>query len=256
MCLRLCLYVWSHFSFKYQTFIANTSFFSRFDHLSPVSSHAKLAICTRCPFIFRRPICGTHGTLLGPNPSLGSGPIVAKERPKNLPYRLHWEASPSSSAHFSPSSVCKQSLSSSCTHLTPNPSAEAHSGVGATSRDSRYRETQHHNSPHLLPAFSEPCAPLCPPPHTPLPCPLLFLSECSGKSLGIFTLLFLLSTVVTKTKEYKVKSCTQMKSKIRLISSWCSAGVIEFIVISVFNFHQLGSCLDIFKYELMPYKLS
>lgn len=63
---------------------------------------------------------------------------------------------------------CKQSLTSSCTHLTPDPSDKAHSAVGATSRGSSYSETLHHNGLRLLPAFSE----LCPPnpvcPHTPL----------------------------------------------------------------------------------------
>lgn len=142
------------------------SVFGRFGHLSLNSAQAKLAICTWRPFIFRRPICGTHGTLLGHNPSLGSGPIAAKGRDKKtLQCRLHWEAFPSSFSQFYLSLVCKQSLTSSCTHLTPNPSDKAHSAVGATSRGSRYSEIVDHNGLRLLPASSE----LCPPPHPMCP---------------------------------------------------------------------------------------
>lgn len=71
--------------------------------------------------------------------------------------------------------VCKQSLTSSCTHLTPNPSDKAHSAVRATSRGSRYREIVHHNGLCLLPAFSKLCPPSCVSSHTSLmPPPLPF----------------------------------------------------------------------------------
>lgn len=126
-------------------------------------------------------------------------PSVPEGETKNLQYRLYWEAFPSSFSHFSPSLVCKQSLTSSCTHLTPNQSVKAHSAVGATSRGSRYREIVHHNGLCLLPAFSEPGPPpSCVSSHTSLMPPLLPFSffECSGQSLGIFTLLLLLSTVL------------------------------------------------------------
>lgn len=120
-----------------------------------------------------------------------------RERQKNLQCRLHWGAFPSFFSNFYPPLVCKQSLSSSCTHLTPNPSDKAHSAVGATSRGSRYREIVHHNGFRLLPAFSEPCSPpSCVSSHTSLmPPPLPFFPfECSKRGLGIFTLRLLLST--------------------------------------------------------------
>lgn len=102
--------------------------------------------------------------------------LPKRETKKPLQCRLHWEAFPSSFSQFCLSLVCKQSLTSSCTHLTPNPSDKAHSAVGATSRGSRYSEIVHHNGLRLLPAFPE----LCPPPphpvcpHTP---PLAFFSS-------------------------------------------------------------------------------
>lgn len=100
--------------------IRNISVFSRFGHLSLSCAQAKLAICTLCPFIFRRPICGTHGTVLGHNPSPGSSPLSARARDKKtLQYCLHWEVFHFSFSLFSPFLVHKQSLNSSCTHLTP-----------------------------------------------------------------------------------------------------------------------------------------
>lgn len=100
--------------------ICSISVFSRFGHLSLSCAQAKLAICTLCPFIFRRPICGTHGTVLGHSPSPGSSPLSARARDeKTLQYCLHWEVFHFSFSLFSPFLVHKQSLKSSCTHLTP-----------------------------------------------------------------------------------------------------------------------------------------
>lgn len=90
-----------------------------------------------------------------------------------------------------PSLVCKQSLTSSCTHLTPNTSDEAHSAMGATSRGSRYRETGHHNGLFLLPAFLS-CVPHTVYPHAPLSCPL-----CS----------FFFWCAVDRSWEYLLSSC-------------------------------------------------
>lgn len=60
-------------------------FQSRAD-LSLNSAPAKLAICTWRPFIFRRPICGTHGALSGLDPRLGSRPISARGRDKKTSF--------------------------------------------------------------------------------------------------------------------------------------------------------------------------
>lgn len=138
-----------------------SSVFGSLGHLSLNSTQAELAICTWRPFIFRRPICGTHGTLLGPSPSLGSDPITAKGRDRKISSVAFIEKlflPPF--FQFYPSSVCKQSLTSSCTHLTPDPSDGAHSAAGATSRGSRYSEIVHHNGPRFIPAFSELCPPI------------------------------------------------------------------------------------------------
>lgn len=61
---------------------------------------------------------------------------------KTLQYLLHWDAfSIPLFSHFSPSLVCKQSLTSSCTHLTPNPSERALSGARGQ-RSGGLRSTQ------------------------------------------------------------------------------------------------------------------
>lgn len=179
--------------------ICSISVFSRFGHLSLSCAQAKLAICTLCPFIFRRPICGTHGTVLGHSPSPGSSPLSARARDeKTLQYCLHWEVFHFSFSLFSPFLVHKQSLKSSCTHLTP---------VHRT----------RHNLPwgnkqglvlqrNFTPQWSLPPSRLFLshlPPHpvfcTPLSCPLLcfvFFNIC--QSLGLFALLLLKSTVLSR----------------------------------------------------------
>lgn len=197
------------------------SIFGRFGpFVSKLRAGKKSAICTWRPFIFRRPICGTHGTLLGHNPSLGSGPIAAKGRDKKpLQCRLHWEAFPSSFSQFCLSLVCKQSLTSSCTHLTPNPSDKAHSAVGATSRGSRYSEIVHHNGLRLLPAFPE----LCPPPscvssHPSFGFFLSFFSYLSAVDRAWEYLLFscCCQQFWLKQQEQTAKSCMQIKGRIYL----------------------------------------
>lgn len=131
---------------------------------------------------------------------LAAVPSVPEGETKNPQYRLHWEAFPSSFSHFSsPSLVCKQSLTSSCTHLTRH--------ILLWGQQAGAHVTEKLNTTMVFapfPPFLSPCPPSCVSSHTslmppPLPPFFSFLFECSGRSLGIFTLLLLLSTVLTET---------------------------------------------------------
>lgn len=199
-------------AFKIRHSLGGFQSFVSFGHLSRDSAQAELAICTWRPFIFRRPICGTHGALLGHNPSLGSSPVAAKGRDKNTSSigfieKLFLPPFP----HFFCLWSCKQSLTSSCTHLTPDPSDKAHSAVGATSRGSSYSEIQHHNGLRLIPAFSELCPPNPVRPHTPL-----FFSAVDG---AWEYLLFscCCQQFWVKQQELTAKSCIQIKGGINLM---------------------------------------
>lgn len=132
---------------------------------------------------------------------LAAVPSLPKGDKKNLPYRLHWEAFPSCFPRFSPSLVCKQSLASSCTHLTPQSIGQGSFCSGGNKQG--FHVTEKSNTIVVLTSFPLFLSrvPHSVSPHTPLSCPLLwlFFYECRGQSLGIFTLLLLLSTLVTET---------------------------------------------------------
>lgn len=75
-------------------------FINCISHLSEkIALSHRCTICTWCPFIFRRPICGAHGILLGLHPRLGRSPISARgsDKQKNPPL-----VSPSLKSFFLP----------------------------------------------------------------------------------------------------------------------------------------------------------
>lgn len=159
-----------------KTLVRRISVSGRFGRLSLNSAHAKLAICTWRPLIFRRPICGTHGTLLGHNPSLGSSPISARGRDKKPPV---WPSLRSFSFLLFPL-LSLSALQTELNQQLHTPDAQSIGPAtfcwGATSRGSRYREIEHHNGVRLLPAFSEPRPPSCVSSHTSLMPPPFFFS--------------------------------------------------------------------------------
>lgn len=113
-------------------------------------------------FIFRESICGTHGTVSAYSQALAPVP-PHRQKPARLPSFTSFSLI---FPRWCPSLI----RGSSCKHLTPNPSAEPHSGGAEL--------TFHRNlTPQwcrLLPAFM-----------SGAPVPRLFF----GPSLGIFTFL-------------------------------------------------------------------
>lgn len=99
--------------------------------------------------------------------------------------------------------VCKQSLTSSCTHLTPQSIGQGAFCSGGNKQGltlQRNRTPQWSLPPsRLFWAVSPILCPLTHLSHAPSFAFFFYLLECSGRSLGIFTLLLLLSTVLTDT---------------------------------------------------------
>lgn len=186
-------------------------FINCISHLSEkIALSHRCTICTWCPFIFRRPICGAHGILLGLHPRLGRSPISARGsgKQKNPPL-----VSPSLKSFFLPLFFFPPlSLFGPQTELNQQlhtPDAPIHRtidtfwcmcGGWGVLRQAEARVTEKSNTTMVLvsfPPFSDPHhPPFCPLSlHSPLSCPLLcsfclfLFHEFSAKNLVVFTLM-------------------------------------------------------------------
>lgn len=142
------------------------------------------------PSYLEGPSVGHMALSLGYGPSAGSGPVAETKTPSSVAF-IHKVFLP----FFSPKSVSSSVQTELNQQLhTPDapsigPGTFCWTG-GQQAKVSCFSEIVHHNR---LPAFSEPPSPVWP--HTLW---LLCLVRCSGRSLGIFTLLLFLSTVQTE----------------------------------------------------------
>lgn len=171
---------------------------SRFGHLSLNSAQAKMAICTWRPFIFRRPICGTHGTFLGHNPSLGISSINARGRDKKPPVSpslrsLSFLLFPLLSLFGLQTELNQQLHTPDAQSIGQGTFCCGGNKLGLTLQ--RNCTPQWSSPPSRL--FWAVSPPSCVSSHTSLMPPFsFFLSAVDRACLGIFTLLLLLSTVL------------------------------------------------------------
>lgn len=185
---------------------------------------SKLCTCKNWPSVhdvpsyLEGPSVGHMALSLGHNPRLGSSPISAPGRDKKPPVLLSLR---SLSFLLFPL-VCLFGLQTELNQQLHTPDAQSVGRgtfcCGATTRGSRYTEIEHHNGPRLIPAFSEPCPPSSVPSYTSLmPPPLpFFLSGCSGRSLGMFTLLCCCQQSWLEQQGSTGKSRIQLKGGINL----------------------------------------